>query len=77
MNMFTGKMLAPCTVFLKRLGINGEVIIATIRRITGDIIKMIIEVINGLRRHLQSFIPTFLSFVVCFVLSFVFRVPIK
>ena len=77
MNMFTEKMLAPCTVFLKRLGINGEVIIATIRRITGDIIKMIIEVINGLRRHFQSFIPTFLSFVVCFVLSFVFRVPIK
>ena len=69
MNMFTGKMLAPCTVFLRRLGNNGEVIIATIRKITYDIIKMILEVIKGLNRFLPKFVPAFLSFCVFFCLN--------
>ena len=69
MDTLTGKMLAPCTVFLKRLGKNGEVIIRVIRQITYDIIKMIQEVIKGLNKFLQEYYPTFLAFVLSFSLS--------
>ena len=64
------KVLAPCGVFLKRLGAIGDIIVNTINNLLNNAILIIITVIDNLIKYIPTLLSAFLGFCLFFVFSF-------
>ena len=71
-NKNSGLVLAPCAVFLKRLGKIGQSIIAFINNVVNNVIQIIVIVAENLKNSLPSLLPTFLGYILllCFSAAF-------
>ena len=71
MNGHAELVYAPCVVFLKRLGFNGNLVIRAISRISNNLVQIIETVLDKLVQLLPSLVSSFLAFVLFLSLSVV------